>query len=506
MKRICGYINMADYFAIDLAGMSDYEKEKTIVAHLQSCKDVDIVKYEEGRSLLFSFILEGEKYFFKYDSLGDATKEVIAAEICDILNLSHVDYDLAILGPFRGTISKNFKSPTTTYITGEEILRDAFHNPKSAFDEEIARFKSSMDDMTGFPKSRELLSFNSLEGIEEALRNRYNAREDCETLIEGLMNEIVGMLLLDILIGNVDRTPKNWMIAEKADGKVEVAPVLDHARAFSSDPHLARLALTVKNKDLINDPYCISLDQNVRDFAAYKGGKLLTQLLYNLWILSEENVDRICQKISDKKGVSFSKKTLFDLKQIFMIQQKALKDFLEIEKIPSIKIAELETVLRTTESQNSYYRHSAMSLVTPLQTLHVYVVDPSIMDHSMMMDILTKKIYGSEDIVLQNSLCQVRYVMEKDKCAYFDLPYYITSSEYSELEKIVQTLEDMGYSYFAIIHPFDPITGKELSFMPKACEGRNFLEILKNEDHIIDYDLPFDKEIVLNDDTKEKAL
>lgn len=123
-----------------------------------------------------------------------------------------------------------------------------------------------------------------------------------------------------------------------------------------------------------------------------------------------------------------------------------------------------------------------------------------------MFDMLTQKIYGSEDIILQNSLCQVRYVMECDKGAYFDLPYYITPREYEELEKIVQVLEEKGYSYFAIIHDFDPIKGKEISDMSKAREGREFLEVLKNEGRIIDFDFPFDNETILSEDTKEKAL
>lgn len=338
---------MADHFDIDLAGMSDYEKEKAVIDHLRSRDDVDIVKYEEGRSLIFSFDLGGENYFFKYDSLGDATKEVIVAEICDILSLSHVDYDLAILGPFRGTISKNFKDPTSTYTTGEEILRDAYLTKRNSEDETDS-LQQSLNEMTDAAKVRELLSFNSLEGIEEALRYRYKNREDCETLVERLMNEIIGMLLLDILVCNSDRTPRNWMIVENAIGKVEVAPIFDNARAFFSDPYLARLALTVKNKDLINNPFCISLEQNVEDFATYKNGKYLTKILYNLWILSEENVDRICKKIGEKKEISFSKKTISDLKKIFVAQQKGLKDFLKIENLPSIRFADLETVLKTT--------------------------------------------------------------------------------------------------------------------------------------------------------------
>ncbi len=171
-----------------------------------------MLKYELGKWFGFSFEYNDETYFFSFDGRSEEISSLIVEEICKDLEVPCVSYDLAKIGNLRGLVSKNFKKQNAKYILGKDILVDAY--------------------IKDISYNEELLLYNNLEDIWAALEERYSAREDMPAIVEKLMNRIVDMFLIDILTGQADRGPNNWMIVEYDDGSVDLQPLFDNVRAF----------------------------------------------------------------------------------------------------------------------------------------------------------------------------------------------------------------------------------------------------------------------------------
>ena len=117
-------------------------------------------------------------------------------------------------------------------------------------------------------------------------------------------------------------------------------------------------------------------------------------------------------------------------------------------------------------------------------------------------------MYGESSEEINDYLIQGRYVLtETTRGVYFDIPYYITPSEYKELSCMIDTLLSEGIEVLASIHNFNPITGKTIDGIKDVYKSdHDILTHIKNGAHIIDYDLPFGPEKILAEKEKTKTI
>ncbi|NEQ75195.1 MAG: HipA-like protein [Okeania sp. SIO2C9] len=162
---------------------------------------------------------------------GEAWSEKIASELCELLDLPHAHYELAIFQGNLGIISPSFVPQNKTLILGNQIL--------VKIDKSYPKFSPN----------NYRISEHTLDIVVEAIANNpmpiklplnWKPPQGIETAIE----TFVGYLLLDAWIGNTDRHHENWGFI--MNNSVHLAPTFDHASS------LGRELLDSKKKNIIN--------------------------------------------------------------------------------------------------------------------------------------------------------------------------------------------------------------------------------------------------------------
>ncbi len=263
MHRIDGFIDINEFLNIDQ--LSDFKASELLNYLKRANPTVNIEKNNGVSQFVFSFIFNGEKYYFKYDSFASPYNELLAYFVANDLNISSVPYDLAKVGNFRGVISKDFKVVDAKYIQGAELLKQFYDDPK-------------------------YWQYNNLEDIWDCLEEYYRNITNHREIIKELMYQLVKMFVFDILTGQVDRHGHNWGIVEYTNGKIELQPIIDNSRIFMDRPDLLVIQMNAnKNNIFMADSLEYYLDVSSKEFRdLFKD---------SLWVISEENLVSIFSRI-----------------------------------------------------------------------------------------------------------------------------------------------------------------------------------------------------------------
>lgn len=268
-----------------------------IKCRVKSYSDDDFCHWSK---LVFTFSLNGETYYFKYDSETLNYYELIIEEICHIYNIDCVDYQLAQLGNCHGVISKDFKDPEAHYISGFTLLKEAGYldnsNIADSFDED------EMD--AGLDENQLRKKHNNLESIWYAIEKRYKDRPNGQEIVEKLMSKIVDMFIIDLIFAQCDRHCENWQIVEYKDGKVDLQAVYDNDRIMMNSPSESWLAMTAKPSEEIDEE---PLKTNIEYFMKNSSSEFIDLFLNRLSILEEGNIEEVFRKITTKIGCSIPK-------------------------------------------------------------------------------------------------------------------------------------------------------------------------------------------------------
>lgn len=166
-----------------------------------------------------------EKFWFHHEELGlclykkarqntgEDWSEKIAAELCQIIQLPHAEYELASFNNEKGIVSKSFLPENSSLVTGNEILAQIFSD---------------------YPENISDLSQHTLNNVFRVFTNNSVDLPLNWTPLEGIKTAIdtfIGYLLLDAWIGNSDRHHENWAFIDCA-GKSYLAPTYDHASSL----------------------------------------------------------------------------------------------------------------------------------------------------------------------------------------------------------------------------------------------------------------------------------
>ena len=160
---------------------------------------------------------EEEGYWlFKYPrfNTGEHWAEKIAAEVADLLGISHARVELAIFGEDKGSVTKSFAQGGQELIHGNQMLARAVHG----YDLEKTFHQSS----------------HTLANIWQVMDHIFVKSDAAEQAQLRLAEYVV----LDALIGNTDRHHENWgVLRERKDDHWVglVAPSFDHASSLGRE-------------------------------------------------------------------------------------------------------------------------------------------------------------------------------------------------------------------------------------------------------------------------------
>lgn len=140
---------------------------------------------------------------------GEDWVERVASAIALELEIPHARVELARRGSGRGCLVRDVKEHQWQWYAGADLLA-GFHGPE--FD----------------PRDRRATGHN-LESIEQVLRG-YSAPVEWPTM--SAYDCFAGYLMLDALIANRDRHPRNWAVMDPPPGSSAIGlltPSFDHA-------------------------------------------------------------------------------------------------------------------------------------------------------------------------------------------------------------------------------------------------------------------------------------
>ncbi len=169
------------------------------------------------------------RWLFKAEerSTGEDWAEKIACELCELLDIPHVHYELAIetASGTPGVVCPNVAAPTLTLILGNQLLfeRDPAYPAK---DENKYGVRQHAVGVV----------------VEAVQRLQLPPSEYCGNLpagIDSALGVFVGYVMLDALIANQDRHHQNWG-ALRSD-RTMLAPTFDHGAALArNEPEAKR--------------------------------------------------------------------------------------------------------------------------------------------------------------------------------------------------------------------------------------------------------------------------
>lgn len=183
----------------------------------------NVPREQEQMGTKFKFWYEDEEHgycLFKegHPHTGEDWAERVAAELCELLEMPHAVYKLAVWQNRNGVISPNFIGENEIIAPGNEVLfrRDTSY-PKG----EKKTKKHSVENI-----------FTTFEPLKVQLPN-----EPAPPEIVTAQQTFLGYLMLDAWIGNTDRHHENWALIRRFENEIltdRLAPTHDHAASLGA--------------------------------------------------------------------------------------------------------------------------------------------------------------------------------------------------------------------------------------------------------------------------------
>ena len=175
-----------------------------------------------GTKRKFWFTHDGRQRLFKAEDrgTGEDWAEKIASELCALLGLPHVVYELALdsNGQTPGVLCDSFAPPPLSLVLGNQLLMEFDPSyPKK----EGSKFKvreHTVDAVASVLQSLDPPTPEWSEGLPKG--------------IDSALDVFVGYAMLDAWIANQDRHHENWG-ALRHDDTLYLAPTFDHGASLA---------------------------------------------------------------------------------------------------------------------------------------------------------------------------------------------------------------------------------------------------------------------------------
>lgn len=188
-----------------------------------------------GTKFKFWFKDEGSvDYLFKQGrpGTGENWAEKVASQLCDLLDIPHAIYELALWQDLEGVICQNFVPDSCRLVHGNELLVT----------------KSSNYPHTQFYKVKEhalrvVLTIMRSPTINPPLNWEKNG------YIRSALDIFIGYLMLDTWIANQDRHHENWALILTNENTTHLAPTYDHASSLGRNESDEKRKIKLETKD-----------------------------------------------------------------------------------------------------------------------------------------------------------------------------------------------------------------------------------------------------------------
>ena len=153
-----------------------------------------------------------------HPNTGEDWAERVVSELCELIELPHAIYKLAVWQERNGVITPNFLNKNERYAAGNEVL---FRLDSSYPKEER---KAKKHTITTIFDAFELLNIQLPKGV-------------MPPEIKIAKQVFLGYLMLDAWIGNTDRHHENWAVVQSLENGMltnRLAPTHDHAASLGS--------------------------------------------------------------------------------------------------------------------------------------------------------------------------------------------------------------------------------------------------------------------------------
>ena len=171
----------------------------------------------------FWFVGEkGKRHLFKAgrSNTGENWSEKVSSELCDLLEMPHATYELAIWQGIKGVISPSFVPEEGRLVHGNELLAKV--SPQYEVSRRFRQRHHTLDTVLALIKQKMVeppYGWVNLPGIETAVE------------------VFIGYLMLDAWIANQDRHHENWgyvIVSGSHKPNIHLAPTFDHASGLGS--------------------------------------------------------------------------------------------------------------------------------------------------------------------------------------------------------------------------------------------------------------------------------
>lgn len=170
---------------------SDKNIDKGILSSLVGIDEDIIDRYDSW------FLIDNEFYYFKYNYVFE---ELFMSELANSLGVKCVSFTGAVRGMTKGIISKLYRINNKNYYMYSEFCNEFFNQ-----------------------------EISNLDSLIEILLGKYSFENVCK-----LMNDIYGMIAMDLFSGQTDRLEYNFLF-ECGDDSVKLAPLCDNGRCFGAN-------------------------------------------------------------------------------------------------------------------------------------------------------------------------------------------------------------------------------------------------------------------------------
>jgi hypothetical protein len=170
-----------------------------------------------GTKEKFWYEAGGFKHLFKKarTGTGEDWAEKAAQEIARCLGLPAADVELATCKSDPGTCSRSFLEADEVLVHGNELLHEG--------------------DVSYPTTQLRGVSKHTVAAVLRSLQPIAPPRRAAESALRSGADWFVGYLLLDALIGNVDRHHENWGVIQCAGRTMLLAPSYDHASSLGRE-------------------------------------------------------------------------------------------------------------------------------------------------------------------------------------------------------------------------------------------------------------------------------
>jgi hypothetical protein len=303
-------------------------------------KVFDIIFYAEdleqlGTKEKFWFLFSPEdsiKWLFKFSrkNTGEHWSEKVAEQLSELLQIPHVEYDLARYNGRLGIISKNVINDFERMVMGNEVLHN--HSPNE--------YPIPEQGTEKYVRVKEHTISRVLGCLDRS--NILPPKTDFDIGDLNAGDVFCGYLMLDVLISNQDRHHENWaIIVDNNTGEHFLCPTYDHAaslgRELLDEERDERLNTSDKNRK-VNQFVCKARSElfnlktdkkplltiDVFYNAVSKRNKARTHWVSRLQKLKEEEIRNIFSNIPDNIITETAKE--FAVQMILENMKRLLED------------------------------------------------------------------------------------------------------------------------------------------------------------------------------------